>query len=139
MKKISWNFLSVFLVLKCFDDIYAAEVKESSDDDDDFTIDLTPFGSKIFGSPIASDKNDTKENQNAQQSGNPEESGPYLEGDLLMPSSARNGMRAESYRWRNGEIPFVIQGSFSEFNKTYQIMNKSTAILCFRRLPDGHN
>lgn len=88
---------------------------QSSDDDD--SIDLIQFGSKLFGKPV--------EIADARLSGdNPEEVSSYLQGDLLMPitdddglhsDKTRNGMRAESSRWRGGEVPFEIRGSFSEF------------------------
>lgn len=76
---------------------------------DDDTIDLSHFGAKLFGKPLEIDGEslgDVKKN--------PEELGPYLEGDLLIPSEVRNGMKAESMRWKNGEIPYEIRGSYSE-------------------------
>lgn len=72
-------------------------------------IDLSHFGSRIFGSPVENDQN----NFNGFR-GNAEEQGPYLEGDLLIPTDAKNGMKLESLRWKNGEVPFEIRGSFSE-------------------------
>lgn len=78
--------------------------------DDDDSIDLIQLGSKLFGKPV--EIADTEE-----VADNPEESSSYLQGDLLIPISDvgnRNGMRAESYRWRKGEVPFEIRGSFSE-------------------------
>lgn len=81
--------------------------------DDDDSIDLNQLGSKLFGKPV--------EIADTQVVGdNPEELSSYLQGDLLIPISnsssrnMRNGMRAESYRWRGGEVPFEIRGSFSE-------------------------
>lgn len=76
--------------------------------DDDDSIDLNQLGSKLFGKPV--------EIADTQVVGdNPEELSSYLQGDLLIPiSNIRNGMRAESYRWRGGEVPFEIRGSFSE-------------------------
>lgn len=76
--------------------------------DDDDSIDLNQLGSKLFGKPV--------EIADTQVVGdNPEELSSYLQGDLLIPiSNMRNGMRAESYRWRGGEVPFEIRGSFSE-------------------------
>lgn len=69
-------------------------------------IDLSRFGERIFGKPV----------ENTGLNGlneNPEELGPYLEGDLLIPTEARNGMRAESLRWKNALVPFEIRGSYS--------------------------
>jgi hypothetical protein len=81
---------------------------------DDDVIDLSHLSSKLFGKPI---ENSGKIENNFDE--NFEELGPYLEGDLLIPSDARNGMKTESLRWKNGEIPFEIRGSFSKlgFNK----------------------
>lgn len=47
--------------------------------------------------------------------GNPEERGPYPEGDLLIPIS-KNGIKAETYRWNNARIPYEIQSGFSKLN-----------------------
>lgn len=76
---------------------------------DDDTIDLSQFGSRLFGKPVQIDSE-----KFSSTYGNPEELGPYLEGDLLIPSEARNGMKAESLRWKNGLVPFEIRGSYSE-------------------------
>lgn len=84
-------------------------------DDDDETIDLTHLGSKLFGSP--------KFNATNELTGDhPEEEGPYVEGDLLVPTvgNQRNGMKSESLRWQNGEIPFVIRGRFSKLILFYR-------------------
>lgn len=69
----------------------------TSFNDDDDTIDLSYLSPQIFGRPIANEKKiwDIVD-------GNPEEQGPYVEGDLLFPTDARNGMKAESSRWKNG-------------------------------------
>lgn len=46
---------------------------------------------------------------------NPEELGSYAEGDILFPPTiGRNGLKAESARWPNGVVPFVISPYFSE-------------------------
>lgn len=86
----------------------ARSISESVNDDD--SIDLIQFGPKLFGIPV--------ENAESEEVlDNPEESSSYFQGDLLIPisnDSSRNGMRAESYRWKNGEVPFEIRGSFSE-------------------------
>lgn len=76
-------------------------------DDDDSVIDLSRYGERIFGKPV--------ENEGLSGIiGNPEEQGPYLEGDLLFPTDAKNGMRAESLRWKSGVVPFEIRGSYSK-------------------------
>lgn len=45
---------------------------------------------------------------------NPEEEGNYMEGDILTKTAAKNGIKSESLRWKNGEIPFEIRGNFSK-------------------------
>ncbi|TMW53114.1 hypothetical protein DOY81_001842 [Sarcophaga bullata] len=49
---------------------------------------------------------------------NPEETGPYLEGDINgeaieLRNPLRNGILAGSYRWPKAIIPYEIQGPFS--------------------------
>lgn len=73
-------------------------------------IDLTQFGLEMYGKPIAHHSR-----MNEKRYGNPEEQGPYLEGDLLIPLNSKNGIKLESYRWKNKEVPYEIRGSFSEF------------------------
>lgn len=47
---------------------------------------------------------------------NPEELGNYAEGDILFPPVfGRNGLKAESARWPNGVIPYMISPYFSEY------------------------
>lgn len=77
--------------------------------ENDGTIDLTQFGLYIFGKPITSNERDYK-----RKSGNPEERGPYLEGDLLIPIKSRNGINSQAYRWPNKQIPYEISGRFSK-------------------------
>lgn len=88
---------------------------------DDDIIDLSQFGLRIFGRPVKNNGKSFKSNEN------PEEQGPYLEGDLLVPSSDKNGLTSESYRWRNGEIPFQIDGNFSELGYR-ELMSKSLKV-----------
>lgn len=76
--------------------------------DDEETIDLTHLGSKLFRNPDYEFSKDLGDDH-------PEEQGPYLQGDLLIPpGTSKNGMKSESYRWKNGEIPYVIRGRFSK-------------------------
>jgi len=47
---------------------------------------------------------------------NPEELGSYAEGDILFPPMlGRNGLKADSARWPNGIVPFMISPYFSEY------------------------
>jgi hypothetical protein len=89
-----------FLLLFCFSALAASN---------DEKIDLSQFGVRIYGNPI-----ENKAAGRATRMGNPEENGPYLEGDLLTPIAERNGIQFESARWTNREIPYVIKQGFSE-------------------------
>lgn len=89
--------------------------------DDELQIDLSEYGTRLFGSPKAEVGHNVREWSNSKEEspGNVEELGSYLEGDLLIPignsTKGRNGMVAESYRWTDGIIPFEITGSFNAF------------------------
>lgn len=45
--------------------------------------------------------------------GNPEEQGPYFEGDLIM-TEGRNGVTSATQLWTKAKVPFEMSGSFSE-------------------------
>lgn len=80
-------------------------------------IDLTRFGERIFGQPNKT-AGEKLSNLEADAMLNPEELGPYLEGDLLIPRGKkiiyRNGLTAYSARWPRGVVPYEIYGRFSQ-------------------------
>lgn len=90
----------ILFVLICCVNIFAQTIVDEK-------IDLSDFGLEIYGKPMANTRNYNR------KYGNPEERGPYLEGDLLVPVNTKNGIKVESSRWRNGEIPYEIRGPFS--------------------------
>lgn len=94
-------FFRIFLIFFC--------AKFSSAIEDDEKIDISQFGLDLFGKPIAFNERDFR-----RQSGNPEERGPYLEGDLLIPIKSKNGISSQAYRWPNKQIPYEISGRFSK-------------------------
>ena len=49
---------------------------------------------------------------------NPDERGPYFQGDILYPvlPMTKNGVLDEERYWPGGRVPFVIEGNFSELN-----------------------
>lgn len=98
-------FLVAVLVFCCFNIHQQGSAKSIGDD----RIDLSFLGTKIFGQPVENDGQVFK-----HHIGNAEEVGPYLEGDLLIPTKGRNGMKPEALRWKNGEVPFEIHGNFSK-------------------------
>lgn len=77
-------------------------------------IDLTQYGSRLFGEPSKDVGVEVGKWTPDQKSGNPEELGSYFEGDILFPrGKSRNGLIAESFRWHDAQIPFEIVGDFS--------------------------
>lgn len=77
----------------------------------DEVIDLSQYGSRMYGFPsevagqLVANADLTKSN--------PEELGPYVEGDILIPRPAsKNGIIGESFRWPKGVIPFEISPTF---------------------------
>lgn len=95
------------IIILCVFVCFATTFAQNRDDE---KIDLSHFGMKIYGEPINNDRN------RARRFGNPEEHGPYLEGDLLTPISGRNGINLEAARWLNGVVPYEIKRGFSEFS-----------------------
>jgi hypothetical protein len=84
---------------------------QSACGDDEDTIDLSHLGERLYGQPDY----EFWKNVEFDERSNFEERGPYLQGDLLVPREpARNGMKNEALRWKNGEVPFLIRGRFSE-------------------------
>lgn len=79
------------------------------------SIDLSQLGQDLYGSPVENNGTITIDPKK-----NPEEFGPYLEGDLLVPIKARNGMKSESLRWKNGEVPYIIRGRYSKLKVNYE-------------------
>lgn len=77
------------------------------------SIDLSHYGSSLFGEPSKDVGLEVENWKDNQKSGNPEELGSYLEGDILFPRGmSRNGLIAETYRWPDGQIPFEIVGDY---------------------------
>lgn len=101
--------LEILFIFCCLASSFSHGAAQNFGDD---RIDLSHFGARIYGEPIINSGRTFNESE-----GNPEEQGPYLEGDLLIPTSFKNGMKAESTRWNKGEIPFEIRGAYSELHK----------------------
>lgn len=113
----------------------------AADDDSDDVIDLSGYALK-YGLPDM-ESGQMVNNWQPSDPWNPEELGNYFEGDILMPktsSSARNGLKGESYRWPNGIIPFEIKGNFdsqslSLIQKAMDTYHQKTCIKFQRRTP----
>ncbi len=84
----------------------------------DDSIDLSQYGNRLFGEPSKDVGLKVANWKGAPNSGNPEELGSYLEGDILFPGAkARNGLIAETTHWPNAQIPFEIVGEFGRIHK----------------------
>ncbi|CAK9810731.1 Zinc metalloproteinase nas-4 [Anthophora quadrimaculata] len=69
---------------------------------------------------------------------NPEELGSYAEGDILFPlGNGRNGLRANSARWPNGVVPYIISPYFNVEQRglIYEAMNDYHKYTCIRFKP----
>lgn len=102
-----------------------ASFEDNTLDEDVTYIDLTHFGSSIFGVP-SNETGKIVASYNPQTSDlNPEELGQYLEGDMLMPPNlARNGLIASSSHWPGGVVPFEISGYFGiHFSFFFQLVH----------------
>uniref|UniRef100_A0A336KT28 Metalloendopeptidase n=1 Tax=Culicoides sonorensis TaxID=179676 RepID=A0A336KT28_CULSO len=85
----------------------------ADDENTDDLIDLSQYGTQMFGQPDSNIGDLIAEFMNFTES-NPEEMGSYLEGDLLIPHGApRNGIVGNSYRWPGAVIPYEVSNSFS--------------------------
>lgn len=90
---------------------------ESRDQHSKDVIDLSFYGSALFGVP--DDQNTAKLVANYTPEAfevNPEELGSYLEGDILVPKTnlvMKNGVTSQSSRWPQGIVPYEIRGNFN--------------------------
>lgn len=88
-------------------------------------IDISYLGSSIFKQPDP-EVGKRLENWNETSLENPEEYGEYADGDILFPNKGRNGLAGEAFRWKNGEVPYEISGSFTSNDK--QIIKRAMEI-----------
>lgn len=105
----------LFTVANCYP--FPSSEDNTIDNGEDGSIDLSQYGTKLFGTPDnETGKRVAQYNPDIDSDINPEELGGYLEGDMLMPHGlARNGLLASSSRWPGGIVPYEINGGFSEY------------------------
>ncbi|XP_030764101.1 zinc metalloproteinase nas-13-like isoform X2 [Sitophilus oryzae] len=101
--------------------------------------DLSYLGHRVFKEPSV-ETGKLVETWNATSDINPEELGEYAEGDIRFPKVARNGMIAETLRWKDGIIPYKIDGFFdidslNSIKRAMDIYHKYTCIK-FRKKND---
>lgn len=135
----SWviNILLIYLNMKSAASKSLSNVESSNAE----SIDLSHYGTRLFGSPSTAVGLDVANWEVNQNRGNPEELGSYLEGDILFPNGKfRNGLVAQAYRWPNGQIPFEIVGDFGESLKMGSKNNylQVHTAMCFRCKTNGH-
>ncbi|XP_038217453.1 zinc metalloproteinase nas-13-like [Zerene cesonia] len=81
-------------------------------DEDGYTIDISDLGPQAYGFP-KNDSGDAVTQWTEASLENPEEVSGYLQGDILIPTQARNGVKGKTWRWKNGIIPYQIDSGFS--------------------------
>ncbi|XP_058788817.1 zinc metalloproteinase nas-13-like [Phymastichus coffea] len=67
---------------------------------------------------------------------NPEELGEYVEGDILFPTAivGRNGVKAETARWPDGVIPYIMSPFFNQKQRRviFEAMDDYHKYTCIR-------
>ncbi|XP_058056147.1 zinc metalloproteinase nas-4-like [Anopheles bellator] len=82
-------------------------------DETEQVIDLSHLGSALYGRPDEATGNRVAKFNSSTHSGNVEELGSYLQGDILVDRpKGRNGLANTATRWPNAVVPVVITGSF---------------------------
>lgn len=102
----------------------------------DDIIDLSHFGSRIYGFP-SEDAGKAVAEADLTKS-NPEELEPYVEGDILIPRiTPKNGVIGDAYRWPKGRVPYEISPSFDAKSRSLilQAMEQYHKHTCIRFTP----
>lgn len=106
---------ALFLTISILNASPAIKSENAIDGDDEEEIDLSHYGTRIFGLPNNESGKAVAAYNPETDDRNPEELGSYLEGDMLIPQGmGRNGLTAVSSRWPNAVIPFEIRGNFGK-------------------------
>ncbi|KAJ8982217.1 hypothetical protein NQ317_013519 [Molorchus minor] len=124
------QFLNVGVVV-----LHTSDTLPITEDDnqlDSDPVDLAYLGGRAFSSPDP-ETGKKVENWNEASPKNPEELGEYAEGDIVFPERSRNGMVAQTFRWKDGVVPYEIAGSFSSsdldrINRAIAIYKKYTCV-----------
>lgn len=111
--------MRIFIVVACLVAVVSAapypSFEDNTLDEDVPIIDLSQYGSSIFGVPSNKTGQLVATYDPSTSGMNPEELGEYLEGDMLMPPGfGRNGLIASSSHWPGGIVPFEISGYFGK-------------------------
>lgn len=107
--------VSILLLASVCNAVPIPSIDDNRIDTDSDVIDLSQYGSAIFGVPSNKTGHRVAQYDPTRDQMNPEELGEYLEGDMLMtPDFARNGLIATSSHWPGAVVPFEITGYFSK-------------------------
>lgn len=138
------NTFLIFLLLQAFTIAISAPSKHQLPDDDVIPIStqyLKLLNKYAVGKP---DHNGTTGLAVSRYSSSysifPEELGSYFEGDILFPMLRRNGVISSVRRWRNGVIPFIIEGDFEyyQWNIIERAFHEYHLRTCIRFVGDIH-
>lgn len=123
----------IILIIKLLPLIGAFPILDNDDNNvEDVAIDISYFGQTIYKAPDP-EVGKRLESWNETSEVNPEEYGEYADGDIRFPDEGRNGMLGETFRWKNGVVPYQLASSFTSNDKTViqramDIYNKYTCI-----------
>lgn len=126
---MTFFIISSLLLITACNAVPIPSIDDNRIDTDTDVIDLSQYGSAIFGVPSNNTGNRVAHYDPTRDQLNPEEMGEYLEGDILMPPDfARNGLIASSSHWPGAVVPFEITGYFSKYSAecTYFVFLNST-------------
>ncbi|XP_035902793.1 zinc metalloproteinase nas-4 isoform X2 [Anopheles stephensi] len=117
--------------------LYDEPVDNSIDSSSD-AIDLSHLGPELYGQPDEEVGKLVANFNPETDSGNVEELGTYVEGDILIDRpGGRNGIANTASRWPKGVVPFVITGNFDAKGMSLieQAINEYHAKTCIRFVP----
>lgn len=109
---------------------------EVDGDSEEFLIDFTELEPRLYGSP-SPEAGELVSTANMNNT-NPEELGPYLEGDILIPRPRpKSGLRSGARRWSQGTIPYEISPDFdaADVSRIYLAIEQYHKYTCIRLVP----
>ncbi|XP_017047085.1 hatching enzyme 1.2 isoform X2 [Drosophila ficusphila] len=115
------HFFLLLVLLGIFQgDSMPLEAKDSHE-----IIDLKEreLGDNLFGNPDEEITGTLAKAHNANSIQNPGEYGNYFEGDIVVHIEPRNGIRNTTSHWTGGNVPYVIEASFSP--EELEVLNKA--------------
>ncbi|XP_013100975.1 hatching enzyme 1.2-like [Stomoxys calcitrans] len=119
-------------------DAMESEAEKSSDHPNYF--DLSIYGSALYRRPDEHTAQLLQSYEADTSPVNPEELGPYVEGDLIIPQSSvilKNGLTSTTTRWPKGIVPYEIGGDFlrQELKVIANAINEYHRKTCIRFVP----